>query len=313
MSQNSSAPVNPTPGINLRGAVDLSALKNRAAAPAPGANGGSPYAVDVNEQSFQEFVGLSQKVPVVVALGSGRSNQSAMINAMLERLMNDFGGKIALGRVDADTSPQIAAAFGVVSLPTVVALVKGQPVPLFEGDMPAEQVKELLDELLKVAASNGVTGNLGGAPDPEAAAAPPLPPLHQAAYDAIEAGDLLAAQEAYEKALAEKPNDADAKVGLAQVHLMRRTAELDVDQAQSLRTRAAQDPDDLEAQLAVADLDVTGGHVEDAFARIVKFISLHFGPERETARVRLLELFDVIGVSDPRVSASRQALARALF
>lgn len=313
MSPNSSVPASPTSGINLRGAVDLSALKNRATAPGPGENGGSPYAVDVNEQSFQEFVGLSQKVPVVVSLGSARSQQSASLNALLERLMNDFGGKIALGRVDADASPQIAAAFGVVSLPTVVALVKGQPVPLFEGDMPEEQVKALLDELLKVAASNGVTGNLGGAPDPEAAVAPPLPPLHQAAFDAIEAGDLAAAQEAYEKALAEKPNDADAKVGLAQVHLMRRTAELDVAQAQECRARAAEDPHDLEAQLAVADLDVTGGHVEDAFARIVKFISVHFGPERETARVRLLELFEVIGVSDPRVSTARQALARALF
>ncbi|WP_154605701.1 MULTISPECIES: tetratricopeptide repeat protein [Arthrobacter] len=313
MSPNSSVPASPTSGINLRGAVDLSALKNRATAPAPGENGGSPYAVDVNEQSFQEFVGLSQKVPVVVSLGSARSQQSVSLNALLERLMNDFGGKIALGRVDADASPQITAAFGVVSLPTVVALVKGQPVPLFEGDMPEEQVKALLDELLKVAASNGVTGNLGGAPDPEAAVAPPLPPLHQAAFDAIEAGDLAGAQEAYEKALAEKPNDADAKVGLAQVHLMRRTAELDVAQAQECRARAAGDPHDLEAQLAVADLDVTGGHVEDAFARIVKFISVHFGPERETARVRLLELFEVIGVGDPRVSTARQALARALF
>lgn len=310
MSQNTSMPPNPTRGINLRGAVDLSALKNRAAAPAAGE--GSPYAVDVNEQSFQEFVGLSQTVPVVVSLGSSRSEQSLVLNRVLESLMNEFGGSIALGRVDADTSPGIAQAFGITALPTVVALVKGQPVPLFEGDLPKEQIKSFLDELLKVAASNGVTGNLGGAPDPETAPAPPLPPLHQAAYDAIEAGDLPAAEAAYEKALAEKPNDADAKVGLAQVHLMRRSAELDADAADALRERAAGDPDDLEAQLAVADLDVTGGHVEDAFSRIVKFISLHFGPERETARVRLLELYDVIGVADPRVSASRQGLARAL-
>lgn len=313
MSQNSSMPANPTFGVNLRGAVDLSSLKNPAPAPAAGAGEGSPYAVDVNEQSFQEFVGLSQKVPVVVSLGSARSNQSAVLNGVLERLINDYQGQIALGRVDADTSPQIAQAFGVTTVPTVVALVKGQPVPLFEGEMAQDQIKALLDELLKVAASNGVTGNLGGAPGAEAAPAPVLPPLHQAAYDAIEAGDLVAAQAAYEKALAEKPNDADAKVGLAQVHLMRRSAELDVVDAQELRVRAAEDLDDLEAQLAVADLDVTGGHVEDAFARIVKFISVHFGPERETARLRLLELYEVIGVSDPRVSASRQALAKALF
>jgi len=311
MSQNSSMPASPTPGINLRGAVDLSALKNKAAAAEAGT--ASPYAVDVNEASFQEFVGLSNNVPVVVALGSGRSNASAVLNGVLAKLMNEFGGRIALGRVDADTSPQIPQAFGATALPTVVALVKGQPVPLFEGDMPEAQIKSLLEELLKVAASNGVTGSLGGAPDGQAPEAPPLPPLHQEAYDAIEAGDLAAAEVAYEKALAEMPSDGDAKVGLAQVHLMRRAAEIDMVQAEALRARAAGDPDDAQAQFAVADLDVTGGHVEDAFARLVKYISLHFGPEREAARVRLLELYDVIGVGDPRVSASRQALAKALF
>lgn len=314
MSQNSPMPPNPAPGINLRGAVDLSAMKNRATAPAGAPSGGSPYAVDVNEKSFQEFVQLSQKVPVVVALGSGRSNQSAQLTAVLERLMNEQGGKIALGRVDVDSSPQIAQAFGVTAVPTTIALINGQPVPMFEGEIPEEQIREFLTELLKVAASNGVTGNLGGAADPAAEAPePPLPPLHQAARDAIDAGDLNEAAASYEKALAEKPNDSDAKIGLAQVHLMSRTAEINVVQAEELRARAAGDPHDLEAVMAVADLDVTGGHVEDALARLVGYIGTHFGPERDTVRVRLLELYDVVGVSDPRVSASRQALARALF
>ena len=314
MSQNSPMSPNGPSGVNLRGAVDLSALKNRAAAPAPGASANaSPYAVDVNEASFQEFVQLSQQVPVVAAMGSGRSQQSANVTAMLEKVVNEFGGQLALGRIDVDSSPQIAQAFGVTAVPTVVALIKGQPVPMFEGELPEEQVKEFFNELLKVAASNGVTGNLGGAQDPAAVPEPQLPPLHQAARDAIEAGDLETAQSSYEKALAEKPNDSDAKIGLAQVQLMRRTAGIDVVAAEELRTRAASDQDDLEAALAVADLDATGGHVEDALARLVKFIATHFGPEREPARIRLLELYDVVGISDPRVSASRQALARALF
>lgn len=314
MSQNSPMPPNAASGINLRGAVDLSALKNRAtAAQASTPSDGSPYAVDVNEQSFQEFVQLSQKVPVVVALGSGRSQQSAQVNALLETLMNENGGKIALGRVDVDTSPQIAQAFGATAIPTVIALIKGQPVPMFEGDLPEEQVREFLTELLKVAASNGVSGNLGGAPAPEEAKEPPLPPLHQAARDAIDGGDLDLAQASYEKALAEKPNDSDAKIGLAQVKLMLRTAAINVIQAEEFRSRAASDPDELDAVLAVADLDLTGGHVEDALTRLVTYIGTHYGPERDTVRVRLLELYDVVGVGDPRVSASRQALARALF
>lgn len=319
MSQNTPLPPNAASGLNLRGAVDLSAMKQRATAPAGAPTAaGSPYAVDVNEQSFQEFVQLSQKVPVVVALGSGRSQQSAQLTAVLERLMNEQEGKIALGRVDVDTSPQIAQAFGVTAVPTTMALINGQPVPMFEGELGEEQIRALLTELLSVAASNGVTGNLGGGPQgtPKGAGQPeepPLPPLHQAALDALGAGDLEAAAASYEQALAEKPNDTDAKVGLAQVHLMRRVADINVTEADEFRQRAASDPDDVTAALAVADLDVTGGHVEDALARIVSYIALHFGPERETARVRLLELFDVVGVSDPRVSTSRQALARALF
>lgn len=315
MSQNSPLPASGTPGINLRGAVDLSALKNRTtAAQSTAPSVGSPYAVDVNEASFQEFVQLSTKVPVVVSLGSARSHQSAQLNSVLEKLMNDNGGKLALGRVDVDSSPQIAQAFGVQAVPTVIALINSQPVPMFEGELPEAQIQEFLTELLKVAASNGVTGTLGGAANPdEAPQEAPLPPLHQAARDAIDAGDLAGAQTSYEKALAEKPNDSDAKIGLAQVHLMRRTAEINVVQAEELRTRAAGDPDDVDATLAVADLDITGGHVEDALDRLVKYIGAHFGPERDTVRVRLLELYDVVGVGDPRVFSSRQALAKALF
>ncbi|WP_427018476.1 tetratricopeptide repeat protein [Pseudarthrobacter sp. P1] len=316
-------PVNPAvaASINLRGAVDLSVLKNARPAPVPApaaspdGGAGTPeqtFAVDVTEANFQDLVQISGQVPVVVSLGAGWSAQSAHVNQVLEALVAAYAGRVLLGRVDAETSPTIAQAFGATAVPTVVALVKGQPVPLFEGDLPQEQVERFLAELLKVAAANGVDGALGGNAEAEPEAKP-LPPLHQAAFDAIESGDLAAAEAAYTKALAEMPADGDAKIGLAQVQLMRRTAALSTEDADVLRRRAADDPDALDAQLGVADLDVTGGHIEDAFARIVGFIKGHFGPERETARVRLLELFAVVGVADPRVAAARQALARALF
>ncbi|WP_026555375.1 tetratricopeptide repeat protein [Arthrobacter sp. 35W] len=316
-------PVNPAvaASLNLRGAVDLSALKNTRPAPAAtaagnGADGagGQSYSVDVTEANFQDLVQLSAQVPVVVSLGAAWSAQSANVLAVLESLVAGYAGRLLLGRVDAEVSPQIAQAFGATAVPTIVALVKGQPVPLFEGELPHDQIERYLSELVKVAAANGVDGALGANRDGADAAEPePLPPLHQAAFDAIEAGDLAAAEAAYTKALAEMPTDGDAKIGLAQVHLMQRTAVLNTEQADVLRRRAADAPEDLEAQLAVADLDVTGGHIEDAFARIVGFIKNNFGAERESARVRLLELFDVVGVSDPRVAAARQALARALF
>ncbi|GAA3281426.1 hypothetical protein AAU01_11970 [Paenarthrobacter aurescens] len=171
-----------------------------------------------------------------------------------------------------------------------------------------------MEELLKVAAANGVTGSIGDAPaEGEDAEPAPLPPLHQAAVDAIEAGDYAGAIAAYKQALLEQPADADAKAGLAQVELMARLDKLSAAEAESLRDLAAKEPDNVQAQLTVADLDVSGGHIDDAFKRIITFIGRNFGPERETARVRLLELFEVVGTQDERVAKARQGLARVLF
>lgn len=303
--------------MNLRGAVDLSALKARAdAASRPdagrqGPSGSSPYIVEVTEQTFPQLVQLSSQVPIVVNLRSTHSDQSNQVTAVLEAATIEFDGRILLAQVDLQSQPQIAQALQAQGVPTVVAVVKGQPVPLFEGLLPAPQIQAYLDELMKVAEANGVTGTLNDGAQPDAVAEePPLPPLHQEAFDAIEQGDFQAAAAAYRRALAEQPADTDAKAGLAQVELMGRVQDLDADVA---RRRAADEPDSVEAQLTVADLDLTGGHVEDAFKRIVDLIARSVGEDRESARKRLLELFDVVGTADPRVTKARSALARALF
>jgi putative thioredoxin len=335
MSSPASRPVPPAAAslLNLRGAVDLSSLKQRQAPPAGPGNppvpgdagaggeadavtpddGAAPLRVTVTEGNFQELVELSAQVPVVFALWAAYSPESAAMLDSLERVINSYGGRLVLGAADIEAFPQLAQAFQVQAVPTAVAVLKGQPVPLFQGGAEEAQIRPLLDELLKVAAANGVTGSLGGGGTPPETEPAPLPPLHQAAFDAIEAGDYEAAAVAYRQALLEMPADAEAKAGLAQVELMARIQPLSAGDSEALRTLAANEPDNLAAQLGVADLDVTGGHVEDALNRIVSFIGRNFGPERETARVRLLELFDVVGTSDPRVAKARQGLARVLF
>ena len=344
MSSPASRPVPPAAAsqLNLRGAVDLSSLKQRPAPPAgqspaggagqsapgqPGAapaagpaqgaspdTGGQPLRVEVTEANFQQLVELSAQVPVVFGLWASYSPASGDLLNVLEDIINSYGGRLVLGAADIDAFPQLAQAFQVQAVPTAVAVVKGQPVPLFQGGADEQQVRSLLDELLKVAAANGVTGSLGGGGTAAAEAEPaPLPPLHQAAYDAIEAGDYAAAAASYRQALLEMPADAEAKAGLAQVELMERLQSLTGPDGDALRKLAAEQPDNLEAQLGVADLDIAGGHIEDALGRIVSFIGRNFGPERETARVRLLDLFEVVGPSDERVAKARQGLARVLF
>jgi putative thioredoxin len=99
-------------------------------------------------------------------------------------------------------------------------------------------------------------------------------------------------------------------VGLAQVKLMARTA--DVDQ-KAARAAAAAAPADIAAQMLVADLDVSGGHIEDAFTRLIDVVRATEADERETVRQHLVELFAVVGTHDERVQKARRALMSALF
>lgn len=312
MSQQSPQP---RPRLDVRGAVDLSSLA-RPATPPPGTPGGLPAATtwvrDVDESTFGDVVQASTQHPVVVALWASWSEVSQQVVADLAALADEDGGRWLLARIDAEANPQVAAAFQAQSVPTVVAVLAGQPLPLFQGAYPREQVRAVLDQLLAAAEANGITGRVPAETAP-AAAAPPepaLPPLHQAAYDAIERDDLPAARQAYEQALRENPRDDLARAGLAQVGLMERTAGADL---RAVREAAAANPSDVDAQLAVADLDVFGGAVEDAFARLVDVVRRTRGEERERVRQRLVELFEVIGPEDPRVAAARRALASALY
>jgi putative thioredoxin len=314
----------PRPALDLRGAVDLSALARPATPPAarteagsdatPVGEGGAPV-IAVTEATFaQEVMERSQTVPVVIDFWATWCEPCKQLSPALERLAAEFAGRFLLATVDVDENQQLAQAFGVQSIPTVVAVLKGRVLPLFAGALPESQVRQYLTEVIRVAEANGVTGRVqvsdaGQAPDAEPVEEP-LPPLHQAAYDAIDAGEYDKAIAAYEQALRESPADELARVGLAQVRLLQRTSDADVSRA---RAAAAADPDDVDAQILVADIDLLGGHAEDAFVRLVDTVRRTSGPDREKARSHLVELFDVVGNDDPRVPAARLALANAVF
>lgn len=293
---------------SVRGAVDLGAVPAAPGGPAAGEDRPGGYRREVTAADFQEVAQLSTQTPVVFALWARFSEQSVAFTDTLEQIVDRYRGRLLLASVDAEAAPEIAQMFQAQSVPTVVALLGGRPVPLFNSTVPPEQVTQLLDELLALAEQNGITGTVEPArPDDEPE---PLPPLHQEAVDALEAGDVDAAEAAYRKAIAENPGDREAKLALAQVHLLQRVLPLD---AATVRAEAAAAPDDVAAQLSVADLDVSGGHVEDAFRRLLDLVRRTAGEDRDAVRLRLLELFDVVGAEDPRVVTARGALMRALF
>ncbi|MFK3679257.1 tetratricopeptide repeat protein [Microbacterium sp. NPDC090218] len=299
----------------LRGAVDLSSLRNRPASPSEAAPtpGVVDVVVDATDETFGQILELSRTVPVVVDLWAEWCGPCKQLSPIIEKVTRELGGRVLLAKVDVDANPQLAQSFRAQSIPMVVALIAGQPVPMFTGAVPEQQVRDVFAQLLQVAAQNGVTGSLSVGADTDAPAAPEepeLPPLHAEAFAAIEIGDYAAAIRAYEKALAENPRDEDALAGLGQVRLLDRVQGLDL---QAARAAAADGPLDVQAQFDVADLDLAGGHVDDAFGRLLDLFAQLPSDQRTPVRERLIELFGLIGAADPRVISARNRLSSLLF
>ena len=308
------------PGPSLRGAVDLSALVRRANAPqpAPGSGGAAVptggVVVAVTDASFESVVDLSSRVPVVVEF------YAPGLQPALGAIVASYGGRLVLATVDGAANPQLAQAFQVREVPAVAAIIAGRPVNLFLDIPPEAQVRQVFDELLALAAESGVTGTIpvtqdGDArPDGEMAPAEPadepLPPHHQEAYDAIAAGDYAGAIAEYKLAIAQNPRDALAVAGMAQASLLLR---LDGADAGAVRAAAAAAPADVDAALAVADLDVSGGHLDDAFDRLLELFPSLDQKAKDTVRARLLEYFEIAGPDDPRVLTARRRLTNLLY
>lgn len=295
------------------GAVDLSGLT--AAQPTENAApGGANYAVEVTEASFEVIAQQSTRYPVVLLLVSGRDASSSQVQRDLTQTINAAQGRLLLGLVDVDTQPRIAQALGVAAVPTAIALLGGQMAPLFQGTRDRADIQAVVDQIVQVAAANGLAGR--AAPQPVAAAASEsageqaaLDPRFTAADEALQTGDFKQAVAEFDKLLKANPRDSEAQAGRAQASLLLRTSNLD----EQVIAAAEAHPDDLDAQLAAADLELITGDAQAAFDRLIDLIRRTSGPERDQVRVRLLGLFDTMDGADPVVKKARRALSMALF
>ena len=301
------------------GAVDLSALKRPAQSAPSAASGGAPaargaFSVDLDEQNIQGHLEASMTAPIVLVVYSPtQAPESAQLAADLEVLADEFQGQFLLGKVDVDASPQLAQALQVPSVPMVALVVQGRLMPLLQEAAPLEELRAMMVQVLQQMDRQGVTGRhqpLTTGPGPETSDEEYVDPRYAPAQDALAAGDMDGAVREYQKLVDADPGDAEAAGGLAMARLLQRTQ--DVDPA-AAREAAAAARDDVGAQTLVADVDMLGGHVDDAFARLIDLVRRTAGAERDQARTHLLGLFAAVGNDDPRVIKARQGLASALF
>ena len=318
-------------GIDAHRALDLSSVVSRQNTanqsaqhdPQSTHNVGGPSEVmlpglvlQVDDETFGTVLDVSHTVPVAVCFVRDIDNDEGFVRLLADAVIKEQG-RVVLVTVDTSSSPQLTESFQVSEFasaqggasPVVGAVIAGKPMQLFAGAQPASTVNQILRQLIAVAEQNGVKGTVITREDMPSST-PPLAPLHQEAFDAIERGDYDAAREAYEKAMRENPRDDMARAGLAQVSLVRR---LQGKTLSHVRNAVAANPHDIDAQLDVADLDLSGGHVDDAFGRLLQLFSEVEKDQREPIRVRLLELFEVVGTSDPRVVSARARLTALLF
>ncbi|MGZ4449408.1 MAG: co-chaperone YbbN [Nocardioides sp.] len=315
------------------GAIDLSALKRpaqpaagRAGAPAGGAAAGAPgaaptggagaaYSLHVTEENFQSTIEASMHAPVLLVFFSrSRMPESGQLADDVETLAGELEGRLLAGLVDVDAVPSIAQAMQIPSIPLVVAVIDGRPMPLLQDVVPIDELRTALTQVLQQLTAQGITGRH----QPRSAAAPAgaegdedqVDPRYAAAQDALGEGDVDRAVAEYQKLVDANPADAEAAAGLAMARLLQRTQGVD---PRAARADADQRPDDVDAQTLVADLDLLGGQVDEAFDRLVDLVRRSAGDERTRARDHLLGLFGAVGNDDERVLRGRRNLASALF
>jgi putative thioredoxin len=301
----------------MRGAIDLGALaqarKAQSVATDAVAKAPAGVVVDVSEQDFQQkVIDVSKTVPVIVDLWAEWCGPCKQLSPLLEKLAAEYKGRFVLAKIDVDANPRLSQMFQVQSIPAVFAVIGESAGPLFQGAIPEAELRQVIEEVLRIAAEQGVNGTINTEVQEEVAPVieeEQIDPRLEAAFNAIEKGDFVAANNSYKEMLNQNPADQVAQAGLAQVGLLERASKLNPNDV----LQKASDRKDFSSQMDLADLELMKGNPGAGFAVLINAIKISSGEDRDKLRARLLELFIVVGDSDPEVIKARRDLASALF
>ncbi|MBL8328990.1 MAG: tetratricopeptide repeat protein [Rubrivivax sp.] len=279
----------------------------------------APLSYDVTEADFRQTVlERSLEVPVLLDCWAPWCAPCRNLKPMLEKLVQEYGGRFELAKLNTDEAPQISAALQIRSIPLVVLFVGGRPVDQFMGAIPESQIRAFLDKHLgeQVDPVTALREDAQAA-DPQTAEAMLREGLHHVPGDMGLSGDLaerLIARDALDEAEkllnSVEPTQQDDRHAalLKRIALARNKP---AGNAAELEARIAADRKDFDARFALAAIRVYEGDFRAAFDQLLEVVMRDKAEWREKARLQLVEWFDVCGDAEV-VSYGRRYLGMYL-
>ena len=282
----------------------------------------SPYIVDVTRDTFQQVMETSFEVPVLMDFWASWCQPCHMIMPVLAGLAEEYQGKFLLAKLNTEEEQEVAARFGIRSIPTVKLFRDGQPVDEFMGALPERAIREFIDR--HVARESDAQVSLANeqllAGDATQAIAlltearrsdPDNPRVSLALAEAqLAAGDVAAA----EATLDSLPADERDKPGVAalrgRLYFEGRLA--DAPDASELETRLNSNPDDHEALYKLAMRKVADGDYDVAMEMLLQVMKKDRKFGDDAGRRALLKVFELLG-DDPRVNGYRRQMTSLLY
>jgi putative thioredoxin len=281
----------------------------------------SSYIIDVTRENYPQLMEASFKVPVLIDFWASWCQPCQVLMPILAKLAEEYQGKFLLGKLNTEEEQEIAAHFGIRSIPNVKLFRDGQPVDEFMGALPEKAVREFIDrhvgresdEQVARALEQLASGNAAGAIvllDEARTADPDNPRITLALAQAQAAAGETEAAEATLDSLPAEQRDAPEAAALRS-HLYFEGQVAGAPAAGELEARLEGDPADSEARFQLALRRVVERDYDAAMELLLQLMQKDRAYGEDAGRLGLLKVFELLG-DDPRVGVFRRRMASLL-